>query len=481
MIETTPAFYGGTYQRAKSGATLDAVNPATGEVLGRVPRLGPEDIDAAVDAAAQAFESWKERGPKEWAGYLLRLADRVEADRERLLLLDVRDNGSPIREMAIDIDIGVGQLRYAAGLALQVKGETSPTGFGRLNFTLRQPFGVTAQLIPFNHPLMFALKTIAAPLVCGNTVIVKPSEHTSLSALALAEHIQAVFPPGVVNIVTGLGSEAGDALVTHPDVRRIHFIGSDHTGRMIQSRAAGIGVKTVTLELGGKNPIVIWPDADLDAAVDGALKGMRFNFQGQACGSTSRLLLPRDVKELFLARLAERVRSLKVGLPEERATDVGAIVNRQQMGRVLDFIATGRADGGRVVVGGEQLTKGALAQGFFVEPTVFADVAPTSRLLNEEVFGPVLAALVYDDYEDAVRLANRTKFGLTASIYTKDLSVAHRFARDVEAGYVWVNDNQTHFQGAPYGGSKDSGLGREEDLSELLSYTQVKNVNIKFA
>jgi betaine-aldehyde dehydrogenase len=480
MTDTIAAFYGGACKYAKSGATLDAINPATGQLLGRFPRLDREDANAAVEAAAEAFSSWRQRHPREIATCLLKLAARVEADRERLLLLDVRDNGSPIREMAIDIDIGVGALRYFAGLAYQVKGESVPTGFGRLNVTLRQPFGVTAQLIPFNHPLMFALKTIGAPLICGNTVIIKPSEHTSLSALALAEHLQEVFPPGVVNIVTGLGNEVGDALVTHPDVRRIHFIGSDSIGRMIQARAASVAVKTVTLELGGKNPIVVWTDADIDAAVAGALKGMRFNFQGQACGSTSRLLLPRSLQDSFLERLAPRIDALKVGLPEDPATDVGAIVNRQQLDKVLEFIAVGRADGGTVLAGGEQMSEGALARGFFVRPTLVSDVSPDSRLLNEEVFGPVLATQIYEDYADAIRLANRTRYGLTASLYTNDLRVAHRFARDVEAGYVWVNDNQTHFHGAPYGGNKDSGLGREEDLGEALSYTQPKNINIKF-
>jgi acyl-CoA reductase-like NAD-dependent aldehyde dehydrogenase len=249
---------------------------------------------------------------------------------------------------------------------------------------------------------------------------------------------------------------------------------------MIQVRAAGTAVKSVTLELGGKNPIVVWPDADMNSAIEGALKGMRFNFQGQACGSTSRLLLPRQSRGEFIGRLAARIAELKVGLPEDPTTDVGAIVNERQMERVLTFIAAGRSDGGTIHVGGERLTEGALARGFFVRPTVISEVASDSSLLNEEVFGPVLAVLDYDGYEEALSIANKTRFGLTASIYTKDLQVAHRFARDVEAGYVWVNDNQTHFLGTPYGGIKDSGLGREEDLSEMVSYTQVKNVNINF-
>jgi betaine-aldehyde dehydrogenase len=480
MVETIPAFFCGGRRVASSGATLDAVNPATGECLAKFPRCTKEDVDAAVSAAAQAFPAWRAMHAMERAARLRAFADRVEANRERLLLLDVRDNGSPIREMAIDLDIGTAHLRYFAGLALQIHGETIPTGHDRLNYTLRQPFGVTVQIIAFNHPLMFALKTIGAPLAAGNTVIIKPSEHTSLSALALAEDIEKVFPPGVVSIVTGNGTEAGDALVTHPRVRRIHFIGGDATGRQIQARAASVAVKSVTLELGGKNPIVVWPDADLDAALEGALSGMRFNFQGQACGSTSRLLLQRDCRNAFIERLAERMEGLRSGMPEEVTTQVGAVVHEAQMRKVLEYIEIGLRDGGRVRAGGVRLTGGEFSRGYFVRPTLLTDVAPSSRLLHEEVFGPVLTAVDYDDYEDALRIANGVRYGLTASIYTRDLGVAHRFARDVEAGYVWVNDNQRHFLGVPYGGTKDSGVGREEDPGELSSYTEIKNVNVRF-
>lgn len=480
MVALYPAYFGGELRTAANGALIDAINPATGECIGRFPRCDKADVDVAVAHAREAFLPWRESHPRDRAACLLDLADRVEADRERLLLLDVRDNGSPIREMAIDIDIGVSQLRYFAGLAYELRGDTVPTGHDRINLTVRQPFGVCAQLIPFNHPLMFALKTIGAPLVAGNAVIVKPSEHTSLSALALSEHIRAAFPPGVLSIISGLGSEAGDALVSHPDVPRIHFIGGDVTGRRIQARAADAAVKSVTLELGGKNPLLIWPDADVDAALNGAMRGMRFNFQGQACGSTSRLLLPRGMRNDFLAALAARMDALRSGMPEDPATDIGSLVSRPQMDKVLSYIADGRKDGGRVLAGGDQVTHGALANGLFVRPTLISDVAPGCRLLHEEVFGPVLAAIEYDGYDEAIRIANNTRYGLTASIYTNDLVVAHRFARDVNAGYVWVNDNQTHFVGAPYGGNRDSGIGREEDASELASYTTLKNINIRF-
>jgi len=481
MSEILPAFFCGERRLASAGLTLDSINPATGEVIARFPRCGKSDVDAAVTAAVQAFPPWRSLHPEERAAQLLALADRVESDRERLLRLDVRDNGSPIREMALDLDIGTKHLRYFAGIVLQLRGETIETGYDRLNYTLRQPFGVVAQIIPFNHPLMFALKTIGAPLAAGNTVIVKPSEHTSLSAIALAEHIEKVFPPGVLSIVTGTGDEAGDALVTHPDVRRIHFIGGEATGRTIQARAAGMGVKSITLELGGKNPIVIWPDADVDTAIDAVVSGMRFNFQGQACGSTSRLLLQRAHRRAFVDRLAEKLDRLRSGMPEDESTEVGAIVNEAQMNKVLHYIEVGRREGGTVCVGGERLRRGEFAAGYFVRPTLFTDLPAASRLLQDEIFGPVLATVDYDDYSDAIRIANSVRYGLTASLYTRDLRIAHRFARDVEAGYVWVNDNQRHFLGAPYGGNKASGLGREEDPSELASYTETKNVNLRFA
>lgn len=480
MPEVYPAYFGGEFRLATSGELLDAANPATGEGIGRFPRCGAADVEIAVVAAREAFRSWRELHPRQRAACILDLADRIEQDRDRLLLLDVRDNGSPIREMAIDIDVGVMQLRYFAGLAHELRGDTMQTGHDRLNYTLRQPFGVCAQLLPFNHPLMFSLKTIGAPLIAGNTVIVKPSEQTSLSTLAIGEHLKAAFPPAVVSVLSGLGSEAGDALVTHPDIRRIHFIGGDTTGRMIQARAASAGVKSVTLELGGKNPLLICPDADIDAALDGAMRGMRFNFQGQACGSTSRLMLPRELKDDFLARLAERISALKSGLPEDPATDIGAIVSEQQMNRVLGYIQAGRDSGGRILAGGGRITGQPFANGYFIRPTLITDMEPDCRLLHEEVFGPVLAAVGYDDLDGAIRAINQSPYGLTASIYTGDLAVAHRFARDVEAGYVWVNDNQTHFIGTPYGGNKNSGLGREEDATELASYTEIKNVNIRF-
>jgi acyl-CoA reductase-like NAD-dependent aldehyde dehydrogenase len=327
---------------------------------------------------------------------------------------------------------------------------------------------------------MFAGGKIAAPLVAGNTVVLKPSEHTSLSAIRLGELAVGILPPGVLNVVTGLGDEAGDALVTHPDVRRLAFIGSVDVGRLIQQRAASSAVKTVTLELGGKNPLVIFPDADVDAAVAGALRGMNFTWQGQSCGSTSRLLVHRSLHDDFVSALADRIEALRSGPPEDEETDTGAIVHRRQYEKVLSYLELGRSEGARVVVGGGPPEDRALADGMYLRPTLFDDVTPDMRLAREEIFGPVLAAMPFDSYQDAVGIANALPYGLTAGIFTRDLSTAHRFARDVEAGYVWVNDSSSHFPGVPFGGFKDSGVGREEDIEELYSYTQTKNVHVNF-
>jgi acyl-CoA reductase-like NAD-dependent aldehyde dehydrogenase len=382
--------------------------------------------------------------------------------------------------MRNDAHLAAGQMRYFAGLALELRGQTIPTGADRLNYTLMEPYGVVGRIIPFNHPLMFAAEKIAAPLVAGNTVVLKPSEHTSLSALRLADLIAEAFPPGVVNIVTGLGSEAGDALSIHPGVPRIAFIGSVAIGREIQRRAAEHVVKTVTLELGGKNPMAVFPDANLDDAIDGAVRGMNFTWQGQSCGSTSRLLVHESLHGELVERLAARLEGLLSGPPDDDATDIGAIVHRGQYEKVLGYIELGRSEGARLVVGGGPPDPPPAPGGMFVRPTLFDRVDPGSRLAQEEIFGPVLAVMPFREYDEAVRIANSVSYGLTASVFTGDLATAHRFARDVEAGYVWVNDASRHFPGVPFGGVKNSGVGREEGFEELASYAQPKNVNVRF-
>jgi len=477
----TPVLIGGKFTQARSGETLEAINPATGEVIGLVPACDAADVDDAVTAAAEAAPAWAAMPAAERGELLYEFARQIEENADELAGLDVRDNGSPIREMAKDAATAAAQVRFFAGQALMLRGETIPTTAGRVNYTLRQPWGVVGRIIPFNHPFMFAATKVAAPLVAGNTVVLKPSEFTSLSALRLAEIFADIFPAGVVNVVTGLGATAGDAIVRHPAVRRLAFIGSEATGRIIQGRAAEIAVKDVTLELGGKNALVVFPDADLEAAVDGAVRGMNFTWQGQSCGSTSRLLVHRDIHDRLVAELAQRVDAMRSGMPDDPNTETGAIVNRLQYDKVLRYIEIGSSDGGRLEAGGGPAEGPGLDKGLFVRPTVFSGVDPSSRLAMEEVFGPVLAVMPFDSYEHAISIANRVEYGLTASVFTRDLALAHSFARDVEAGYVWVNDSSKHFLGTAFGGWKNSGVGREEGLEELESYSQIKNVNVRFA
>ncbi len=385
------ALIGGDLVGARSGEVFAATDPASGETIADVPRCAADDVQDAVAAAQRAYPEWRAAGPLARAALVHRIADVVEEHAEELALLDVLDNGSPIREMRNDSRIAVGLLRYFAGLTLQVRGETIPGEHGRLDYTLREPYGVVGRIIPFNHPLMFAASRLGAPLIAGNTVVMKPSEHTSLSALRLGELISEFMPAGVVNMLSGYGQEAGDALVAHPLVRRLAFIGSAHVGRMIQKRAADVVVKTVTLELGGKNPIVIFPDADLDAAVDGALRGMNFTWQGQSCGSTSRLLVHESCHEELVGRLAERMDAMRSGVPSDEATETGAIVNRAQYDKVLSYLQIGRDEGARVLAGGGPIAVDGHERGLFLRPTLFDGVAPDSRLAQEEIFGPVLA------------------------------------------------------------------------------------------
>jgi betaine-aldehyde dehydrogenase len=476
-----PMLIGGTLRGAASGRAIAAIDPASGTTIAHFPRGDAGDVDAAAAAAEHAVPAWRALNPMERASVVQQIADVVVARADELAHLDVSDNGSPIREMRRDAFIAAAQLRYFAGLALQDRGETIPGDRDRLNYTIRQPFGVVGRIIPFNHPLMFAAGRLAAPLIAGNTVVLKPSEHTSLSALRFGELIADIVPAGVVNVVTGYGTEAGDALAVHPVVRRLAFTGSGAIGRAIQQRAATNIVKTVSLELGGKNPIVVFPDADLDAALDGAVRGMNFTWQGQSCGSTSRLLVHRSIHKAFVERLGAMLDAMRSGLPSDEATETGAIVHRGQFQKVLDYIQVAHAEGARLVAGGSVVTDGAMARGMFVRPTLFDEVAPESRLAREEIFGPVLAVMPFDSYDEALRIANSVSYGLTASVFTRDLATAHTFARDVEAGYVWINDAARHFPGTAYGGIKDSGVGREEGYEELLSYSQTKNVNVNLA
>jgi len=404
-------------------------------------------------------------------------AARIRANAEDLALLDAADCGNPVKAMVFDAEIAATQLEYFAGLVLEIKGETLPTGNGSLNYTRREPLGVVARIFPFNHPFMFAAGKIAAPLAAGNTVVVKPPEQAPLSTLRLMELLEGVFPPGVLNCVVG-GRDVGATLVAHPQVAAIGLIGSVPAGKAVLHAAAD-SMKHTLLELGGKNAMIIYPDADFERAVDGPGRGMNFTWCGQSCGSTSRLFVHESLHERFVAALVERIRSSHVpGLATDMRTTMGALINQPQYQRSLDYIALAQSEGATLAAGGRHPSDPRLAKGFFIEPTVLTNVTPGMRVAREEIFGPVLSVLRWSDADALFEAVNGVEYGLTASIWTRDLVTAHAAAARVEAGYVWVNDCSAHFIGAPFGGYKQSGRGREESKEELFEFTQIKNINV---
>jgi betaine-aldehyde dehydrogenase len=470
-------YVGGAWLAAAGDATFETINPSTGERLGEVPLAGEADVDRAVQAARRAFHEWSRVPLRERARCLELLARRIVEHTEHLALMDAVDSGNAIAGMRGDMAWTAETLRYFAGLVTEIKGETSSHAAGHLNFTRRQPFGVVAKISPFNHPFRFCAEKAAAPLAAGNTVVIKGSEQAPLSSLRLGELCEGIFPPGVVNVLTGAGA-TGAALVRHPEVRRIGFVGSVPTGRAI-AREAAEGLKAVTLELGGKNPIIIFPDADPRRAATAALKGMNMNRQGQSCSSTSRVLVHRSLHAAVAEELVRQAEALPVGLPWIESNEVGPIVSRCQFERVMGFIESGRAEGARLLTGGGPPDDPALRDGFFIRPTIFDAVTPGMRIAREEIFGPVMAVMPWDDYEAMLAVANGVEYGLTAAIVTGDLKTAMETAERVEAGYVWVNATGRYL-GAPYGGWKQSGIGQEECFDELSSYTRIKNVNMRW-
>lgn len=469
---------GGELVESESGRWLESIDPATEEVLGRVPEGSAKDMNRAVEAAEAAQPAWAALAVPERARYLRRLADALKEQADRILTTEVIDTGNTIAKMRGDVQIAYDQLYYYAGLGYELKGDSIPATPGNLHVTVREPYGVVGRIIPFNHPLMFAAAKMAAPLMAGNTVVEKPSEQSPFSACILAEICADILPPGVVNIVTGHGREAGDALVRHPRVKRLAFIGSVPTGMLIQRSAAEVAVKNISLELGGKNPMIVFPDADLEKAVPAAINGMNFAWQGQSCGSTSRLFLHADIYDRFLEDLVGRVAAMKIGDPLLDESDMGPINNRPQYEKVLHYIEAGKADGGRLMTGGKRPEGDMFKKGFWVEPTVFADMKPDMRLAREEVFGPILSVFRWTDLDETLDIANSLEFGLSGSVWTRDISAAISTARRIQSGYIWVNGVGAHYAATPFGGYKNSGTGREEGLDDLLSYTEEKAINI---
>ena len=467
---------GGEWQDAASGATFATIDPASEEPIGEVARAGAEDVDRAVRAADRATRgSWREVAPAERGRLLQRLAGLIADAREELAQLETSDMGKPIGQARGDVDGAVATLIYNAGAADKIEGATIPLGRDVVDFTLLEPQGVTAHIVPWNFPLGMALRSVAPALAAGCTVVLKPAEQSPLSALRLGALAQeAGLPDGVLNVVTGFGEEAGAALVRHPLVRGISFTGSVATGREIL-RGAADGIKPVVLELGGKNPMIVLADADLDRAVaDAAEAG--FDNGGQVCSSASRLLLQRSIADEFADRLIARAEQLRIG-PGRDDPDLGPLVSAEQHARVMSYIDGGRAGGARLRTGGGRPQQPN--RGWFVQPTVFDRVDPTMPLAREEVFGPVVAALTFADATDALTLANGLGYGLCAGVYSRDVGRALHLAQRLEAGSVWINGWFLGGVQAPTGGVKDSGFGRERGLPGIRNYLQIKNVAIR--
>jgi len=476
LLKNRSIYYGGAWHEPKNGRFVDTVSPGNGLSLGKVADAGADDVDAAVASAKAAFKGWRRMLPLERAKILRRVAKILRDNANELAMIDAADCGNPVREMVSDAMIAAAQMEFFAGFVTEMKGSSIPMGPDVVNFSVREPLGVVGRIIPFNHPFMFCAGKSAAPLAAGNTVVVKPPEQAPLSSLRLAELIGGLLPAGVFNVVPG-GREAGQRLASHPDVAMIALIGSVPTGRAVM-KAASDTVKRTMLELGGKNALIAFPDADPDEVADAVIGGMNFTWCGQSCGSTSRAFIHEKIYDAVVARVKEKITYFKPGIPTDPATTMGAIVSKTQFDRVMSYIESAKSEGAKLIAGGGPPSNPALAKGLYIEPTVFA-VTGKNRIAREEIFGPVLGVFKWRDEAEMLAEVNQVEYGLTASIWTNDLNAAHRTAMEVEAGYVWINEFGKHFLGAPFGGFKQSGLGREECFEEMLSFTQEKNIHVK--
>lgn len=469
---------GGELVGAADGKTLSSVNPATEDVIAEIPAASASDVDQAYQAGRGAAPAWRDAGWQERARVLRRLAQVARDHAEEFGRLDAQDGGNPEDAMRQDAIAAAATVEYYAGVSSEAKGATLERRADSQAYTVREPYGVVGRILPFNHPIRFTVAKLAAPLAAGNAVLLKPAEQTSLSTLRFGELIRDIVPPGVVNFITGTGAEAGDAIVRHPGIPRVAFTGGVATGKRILVAAAD-SVKNVSLELGGKNPMVVFGDVDVDAAVAACIKGMNFSrCQGQSCQSTSRVFLHRRVHDEFVTKLRAGVEKLVLGDPMTPGTDMGPLAYQRHYETVSSYVESGIAEGARLVTGG--LRPDHLARGYFIPPTVFTEVDPTMRIAREEIFGPVMSVFAWDDVTDMVEVVNSASYALTANIWTNDFRTAMRMARDIDAGYLWINGNHRRQMGAPFGGFKNSGIGKESGIEEMLSYTRGRTVELYF-
>lgn len=471
-------YIGGRFVPGSSNQWIDSVNPGTGEVHGRIPLGTVEDVNAAVLAAEAAQPAWAEHSIWERRDLLRKLSAAILARGAEVLPLEAADTGNTIASLDGDVEAAANYIDYFSGLGTELKSGSVPASSDGIHFSVREPYGVVARIVPFNHPFLFAGTHLAAPLMAGNAVIIKTPETSPLSGTVMGEICRDILPPGVVNIVHGPGLPTGDALVRHPKIWRIGFTGSVQTGMAIQRSAAEVAVKHVSLELGGKNPMIVCPDADAATVAGAAVRGMNFAWAGQSCGSNSRLLVHESLYDEVVQRVVAQVSAIRVGDALDPESQMGPVNSAAHYQRVLSFIQSAKKDGAMLLTGGKRPEGEAFSRGYWIRPTVYGAVTMDMRVAREEIFGPILSILGWKSQEQAIAMANATEYGLASGIWTNDLKVAMTFARALQSGSVWINSTVRHFVGTPFGGWKNSGLGREECLEELLSYTRNKAIHV---
>lgn len=482
VASDTLMFVDGRWTESAGGQWIDVISPRDLQVVGRVPRANAEDVDLAVQAATAAFTAWRSTPPRVRAESFRRAADAMEPHVERIARVNSRENGNALRtqtrgETAFVADC----FRYFAGVASELKGATIPISDASLDYSLRQPIGVVGAVVPWNAPIMLSMLKIAPALVAGNTVVLKLAEEAPLAVLEIIKICQEFFPPGVLNVITGYGAEAGEALITHPGVVKLSFTGSTRVGQRVME-AASERIVPVSLELGGKSPQIVFPDvADEDWVIQGVINGMRFFRAGQSCTAGSRVFVHTDVFDSFVEKFAGKLGQLNVGDPLEESSDLGAIVNQRQYDTVCEYIGDGIArDPRSLVLGGMPDEGGPLSQGLYVKPTVFAGVANDWRIASEEIFGPVVCIIPWSDLDDVIAMANETHYGLAGFVWTRDIVRGLRTAHALDAGWIQINKGGGQILGQSYGGSKQSGFGREFSLEGMIdSYTRHKHVSVE--